>query len=131
MSEHNGIDQTALSEVPGSTNSDTMSDADLDAAVAMLGVGNMPSRTSEGEAEDLTDSSGGAAAHLPLSPTLAQLDEKHRPLKRTACETCPHSIWNHTPDRLACWCRVMYAEVWTTNKPTEVLACDGPHLLTD
>jgi len=61
----------------------------------------------------------------PLSPTLAALDESRRPKVEVVCATCPNSMWFSTPKEVACYCRVMFLQTWTTKAPGQIVACDG------
>ncbi len=49
---------------------------------------------------------------LYISPTLKDLDGRHRPQPSPACETCPASIWFITSDQLKCFCSRMHLIVW-------------------
>ena len=64
-------------------------------------------------------------ASAPLSPTLAALDENRRPKAEVVCATCPNSVWFSTPSEVACYCRVMFIQAWTTKKPGQIVLCDG------
>ena len=64
---------------------------------------------------------------LYISPTLKNLDAKHRPEPSPACETCPASVWLSTDQVLKCFCSRMHLIVWDgTEDP--VLKCDGREL---
>lgn len=79
------------------------------------------------EDEDLaaegSGSLGASAEHV--SPTLAGLAENRRPQTATACEHCPNSVWFASPTELKCYCRVMYLVTWSSDKPNQILLCDG------
>ncbi len=62
-----------------------------------------------------------------ISPTLKNLDAKHRPEPSPACETCPASVWFTTSELLKCFCRQMHLIVWD-GKETPILKCDGREL---
>ena len=64
---------------------------------------------------------------LYISPTLKNLDAKHRPEPSPACETCPASVWFTTSELLKCFCRQMHLIVWD-GKETPILKCDGREL---
>lgn len=62
------------------------------------------------------------------SRTLVALDEARRPRPEIACGTCPNSVWFATPNDLRCYCRVMFVQTWTAEKPGEIVSCDGMFL---
>ncbi|SMB33171.1 protein of unknown function (plasmid) [Sterolibacterium denitrificans] len=64
---------------------------------------------------------------LYISPTLKNLDAKHRPEPSPACETCPASVWFSTDEVLKCFCGRMHLIVWDGNEPP-ILKCDGREL---
>jgi len=63
-----------------------------------------------------------------LRPTLRRLAESDRPKQRTACETCPFSLWLKTPVDVQCYCRVMHMVSWHSKKPLAIELCDGPSI---
>ena len=68
-----------------------------------------------------------SAPPLYISPTLKNLDSKHRPDPSPACETCPASVWFTTDELLKCFCGRMHLIVWDgTESP--ILKCDGREL---
>lgn len=83
---------------------------------------------------DPTTSESTLSAHDPanepplyISPTLKNLDPKHRPDPSPACETCPASVWFSTNALLKCFCGRMHLIVWDgTEAP--ILTCDGREL---
>jgi hypothetical protein len=62
------------------------------------------------------------------SPTLAGLDASRRPQAKTACETCPNSVWFASPKELKCYCRVMFLVTWSTREPNPITLCDGIYI---
>ncbi len=68
-----------------------------------------------------------SAPPLYISPTLKNLDAKHRPEPSPACETCPASVWFSTNEVLKCFCSRMHLIVWDGNEPP-ILKCDGREL---
>jgi hypothetical protein len=62
-----------------------------------------------------------------ISPTLKDLDSRHRPQPSPACETCPASIWFTTSDQLKCFCSRMHLIVWDQTVPP-IMTCDGREL---
>lgn len=62
------------------------------------------------------------------SRTLAGLDEARRPRPEIACGVCPNSVWFATTSDLRCYCRVMFVQTWTAQKPGEIVSCDGMYL---
>lgn len=72
-----------------------------------------------------------AAATGTASPTLSALDEDRRPRPEIACGLCPNSVWFATPSDLRCYCRVMFVQTWTAQKPGEIVSCDGMFLGQD
>lgn len=71
----------------------------------------------------------GQASEPPLyiSPTLKNLDPKHRPDPSPACETCPASVWFTTDELLKCFCGRMHLIVWD-GAEAPILKCDGREL---
>jgi len=63
-----------------------------------------------------------------LSPTLEGLAASLRPKQKTACETCPNSVWFASPVEVKCYCRVMFLVSWSTKEPNQITACDGMFL---
>ena len=59
------------------------------------------------------------------SPTLQALEPLRRPKHKTACETCPNSVWFASPLEVKCYCRVMYLVSWSTREPNQITRCDG------
>ena len=64
----------------------------------------------------------------PGSPTLDGLAESRRPKAKTACETCPNSVWFASPTEVKCYCRVMFLITWSTQSPNQITLCDGIYL---
>lgn len=62
------------------------------------------------------------------SPTLAALEASRHPQQRTACETCPNSVWFSSPEEVKCYCRVMYLVAWSSQAPSQITHCDGLYL---
>lgn len=80
-----------------------------------------------------TDQPGHAEPEEPeglqvASRTLVALDEARRPRPEIACGICPNSVWFATPSDLRCYCRVMFVQTWTAQKPGEIVSCDGMFL---
>jgi hypothetical protein len=67
-------------------------------------------------------------AEEEASPTLAGLDASRRPQAKTACETCPNSVWFASPKELKCYCRVMFLVTWSTKEPSQITLCDGIYI---
>ena len=60
-----------------------------------------------------------------LIPTIQSLPESRRP-GTTACMHCPNALWYALPKGVRCFCRVMHAESFTSERPGErVEMCDG------
>lgn len=74
-----------------------------------------------------TEPGQASAPPLYISPTLKNLDAKHRPDPSPACETCPASVWFSTSDQLKCFCSRMHLIVWDEGEPP-ILKCDGREL---
>ena len=62
------------------------------------------------------------------SPTLDALDSTRHPKAKTACETCPNSVWFSSPAEVKCYCRVMFLITWSTKEPNQITDCDGVFL---
>ena len=62
------------------------------------------------------------------SPTLAALEASRHPQQKTACETCPNSVWFSSPEEVKCYCRVMYLVAWSSQAPNQITHCDGLYL---
>ena len=62
------------------------------------------------------------------SPTLAALEASRHPQQKTACETCPNSVWFSSPEEVKCYCRVMYLVAWSSRAPNQITHCDGLYL---
>lgn len=85
---------------------------------------------------DLTEEAGQLDHGAPEEPeglqvasrTLVALDEARRPRPEIACGICPNSVWFATPSDLRCYCRVMFVQTWTAQKPGEIVSCDGMFL---
>ena len=58
------------------------------------------------------------------SPLLDRMDDR----PATVCVHCVHSMWSKSRHDLRCYCRLMYAVVWSNREPTNLIECDG-HLL--
>ena len=103
-----------------------------------------PDPAPEFEDEDSTsqlDPSEKASAPLPpqaapmavgppraASPTLGALEASRHPQQKTACETCPNSVWFSSPEEVKCYCRVMYLVAWSSQAPNQITHCDGLYL---
>ncbi|WP_197933217.1 hypothetical protein [Legionella antarctica] len=59
------------------------------------------------------------------SPTLTALDAARRPKIKTACETCPNSMWFSSPQEVKCYCRVMHLISWSAKESNLITMCDG------
>ena len=62
------------------------------------------------------------------SPTLSALEATRHPQQKTACETCPNSVWFSSPEEVKCYCRVMYLVAWSSQAPNQITHCDGLYL---
>lgn len=62
---------------------------------------------------------------IQISPVLEALDPARRPAQGSVCESCPNSVWMVSPDKVQCYCRVMFVIVCSTKEPNMLLACDG------
>ena len=62
------------------------------------------------------------------SPTLGALEASRHPQQKTACETCPNSVWFSSPAEVKCYCRVMYLIAWSSQMPNQITHCDGLYL---
>ncbi|WP_262337506.1 LPD7 domain-containing protein [Legionella genomosp. 1] len=62
------------------------------------------------------------------SPTLSALDKAHQPKVKTACETCPNSIWFSSPEEVKCYCRIMHMISWSGKDSNLITMCDGKFL---
>ena len=62
------------------------------------------------------------------SPTLTALDAARRPKIKTACETCPYSMWFSSPQEVKCYCRVMHLISWSAKESNLITMCDGNFL---
>ena len=60
-----------------------------------------------------------------VSPTLLGIQQDRRPPNFTICQSCPASVWFASPQAVKCYCRIMHAEVWSTEDPRVLEACDG------
>lgn len=59
------------------------------------------------------------------SPILSALPGPRRP-GPTACTGCRRAVWYVLPKGLRCFCRVMHAESYTSERPNErIETCDG------
>lgn len=63
-----------------------------------------------------------------ISPVLQRLEPSRLPTEFTICQTCPHSVWFSTKDRLKCYCRVMFLVSWDSLNPVPMTECDGPSI---
>lgn len=63
--------------------------------------------------------------HQQQSPTLAALDRARRPKIKTACETCPNSMWFSSPQEVKCYCKVMHLISWSAKEANLITICDG------
>ena len=59
------------------------------------------------------------------SPTLTALDAARRPKIKTACETCPNSMWFSSPEEVKCYCRIMHMISWSGKDSNLITMCDG------
>ncbi len=62
---------------------------------------------------------------VALSPTLSALNEARRPKVKTACETCPNSMWFSSPEEVKCYCRIMHMISWSGKDSNLITMCDG------
>ena len=62
------------------------------------------------------------------SPTLTALDAARRPKIRTACESCPNSMWFSSPEEVKCYCRIMHMISWSGKDSNLITMCDGKFL---
>lgn len=62
------------------------------------------------------------------SPTLSALDKARQPKVKTACETCPNSIWFSSPEEVKCYCRIMHMISWSGKDSNLITMCDGAFL---
>lgn len=62
------------------------------------------------------------------SPTLSALDAARRPKIKTACETCPNSMWFSSPEEVKCYCRIMHMISWSGKDSNLITMCDGNFL---
>src|SRR3989338_1211868 len=60
-----------------------------------------------------------------VSPTLTALDAARRPKIKTACETCPNSMWFSSPEEVKCYCRIMHLISWSGKDSNLITVCDG------
>ena len=89
-------------------NSDLMMEEELQAAIKLL----------EETVED-------EATSQERSPTLTALDKARQPKIKTACETCPNSIWFSSPEEVKCYCRIMHMISWSGKDSNLITMCDG------
>jgi len=68
------------------------------------------------------------AAASERSPTLTALDKARQPKVKTACETCPNSIWFSSPEEVKCYCRLMHMISWSGKDSNLITMCDGKFL---
>ena len=60
-----------------------------------------------------------------MSPTVSSLPA-HRKPGPTACTACPAAVWYVLPQKVQCYCRIMHAESYTSDMPSDrVQQCDG------
>jgi len=62
------------------------------------------------------------------SPTLSALDKARQPKVKTACETCPNSMWFSSPEEVKCYCRIMHMISWSAKDANLITMCDGKFL---
>lgn len=62
---------------------------------------------------------------LQQSPTLLALDKSRQPKVKTACETCPNSMWFSSPEEVKCYCRIMHMISWSAKEANLITMCDG------
>ena len=62
------------------------------------------------------------------SPTLTALAAARRPKIKTACETCPNSMWFSSPQEVKCYCRIMHLISWSAKESNLITMCDGNFL---
>ena len=61
-------------------------------------------------------------------PTLSALDKARQPKVKTACETCPNSMWFSSPEEAKCYCRIMHMISWSGKDSNLITMCDGKFL---
>lgn len=103
---------------------------ELDAALAMLDAGPLPTTTlpaSTPPPEQVAGEALPAAAPImeSVKPTLDALDETRRKKINTICEHCPNSVWFKSEAEVKCYCRVMYVIMWSNKEPNQLTNCDG------
>ena len=63
------------------------------------------------------------------SLVLNEASQEDLPTSPTACQVCPNSMWLQEDDNgevvLQNYCMIMHRIIWHSNKPAEVLNCDG------
>ena len=59
------------------------------------------------------------------SPTLTSLAAARQPKIKTACETCPNSMWFSSPEEVKCYCRIMHMISWSGKDSNLITMCDG------
>lgn len=62
------------------------------------------------------------------SPTLTALEKARQPKIKTACETCPNSMWFSSPEEVKCYCRIMHMISWSGKDSNLITMCDGKFL---
>ena len=75
--------------------------------------------------EQEAEESGGKQEQ---SPTLTALAVARRPKIKTACETCPNSMWFSSPQEVKCYCRIMHLISWSAKESNLITMCDGNFL---
>ena len=67
-------------------------------------------------------------AHSEQSPTLSALEAARQPKVKTACETCPNSMWFSSPEEVKCYPRIMHMISWSGKDSNLITMCDGQFL---
>jgi len=78
--------------------------------------------------ELLNRESEESRAKQEQSPTLAAPDTARRPKIKTACKTCPNSMWFSSPEEVKCYCRIMHMISWSGKDSNLITMCDGNFL---
>jgi hypothetical protein len=97
---------------------DKRTDKNIDAVLATL-----DQELAADHPELVEDQERGQSA--TTSPTLKALEQIRHPKHKTACATCPNSVWFASPLEVKCYCRVMYLVSWRTQEPNQITLCDG------
>ena len=82
-----------------------------------------------------TERNDRAGAAIPYdSPVLRLLSSTGRAIPDTACRLCPKALWRTTKHHLVCYCRLMFVETYSDERPGHsnlITHCDGPLLGED